>query len=268
MDSSSEDPPIKTYLDQLCVWLALLPSQERVEVRAEVRQHIELIASGEGERGAAPADAVTLALDKMGDADAFGKRLLDARLKQAQRQMGVWMPPDLIARTRVLNTLGIAWSVVFLLPALWFAFHACRIPWPVALGFGAAAGAGYGALIGWYNCPPPTVPPMPHPNRTVTLPPLPDNASPRGRRHYRSSAWLMKLGTRTSNRTYDLLRVILPVQIGTVTFFGCMTQGTNFMVARQFSSSALRDTLGLAAFMASLDLTALVVSWSLKRRLA
>ena len=278
LHSSAQNAQIETYLDRLCVWLALLPSQEREEAREEVRQHIALIAAGERERGATPAEAVAAALDKMGDADALGKRLFDARLKQVQKQIEQVTPQHFKdAMRRYHRAMSVDGAVVFMVlfvVFLWPVYHTDRLTWVTFAIMGAVTGAVIGisdsASKVWLARLLRTLPQRkPMADNVLTLPPLPESASPRGRQDYRQKEHFLREFGQRGNRTAGLShRPLLSTQISSIAIVVCGTQLTNFVVHHHFALSGLRLAVDMAALFATQAITTLIISWSVKRRLA
>lgn len=85
--------------------LKRLPTEERAELYAEVRQHLDALVAANEELGSPPEEAWELALVQFGDPGAIGRRLA----WEWRRGRG-WISPDM---TAVLYGLGITAATFF-----------------------------------------------------------------------------------------------------------------------------------------------------------
>ena len=96
---SHDDNDLDNWFQQLNKPLKRLPANERREVHAEVRQHLEALAAANEELGSTPEEAWEHALEQFGDPGKFGRRMA----WEWRRGQG-WVSPDMAA---VLYGVGI-----------------------------------------------------------------------------------------------------------------------------------------------------------------
>ena len=75
MFSPLENKELDQWFHRLNAPLKRLPAEERAELHAEVRQHLEALAVAHEELGSAPEEAWQYALTQFGDPGKFGRRM-------------------------------------------------------------------------------------------------------------------------------------------------------------------------------------------------
>jgi len=138
MLNSHDNEELDCWFQRLNRPLKHLPANERRELYAEVRQHLEALAAANEELGSTPDEAWEHALTQFGDPGKFGRRMA----WEWRRGRG-WVSPDMAA---VLCGVGIhaAASVGLVLLC-------CLITLLDYFGFGITeSGAGLGMDIGYF----------------------------------------------------------------------------------------------------------------------
>ena len=115
MFSPLNDPQVEQWFQRLNAPLKRLPTEERVNLHLEVRQHLEALVAANEELGSSPSEAWEHALTQFGDPGMFGRRM--------QREAATLGPdPNRWARNpltaawaycfvRCLLTVGVVWAV-------------------------------------------------------------------------------------------------------------------------------------------------------------
>ena len=89
MFSPLENEDLDNWFQGLNRPLKRLPADERRELHAEVRQHLEALAAANEELGSTPEEAWQFARDQFGDPGKFGRRMA----WEWRRKQGLIGPP-------------------------------------------------------------------------------------------------------------------------------------------------------------------------------
>ena len=128
MFSPLNDPQVEHWFQRLNGPLKRLPAEQRAELHAEVRQHLEALAKANEELGSTPEEAWEHALTQFGDPGKFGKKMA-----QEWQQGKTGFRADLAAILSVIGGQTLLGLVGYIPLWVWLHSHATLAGFPTAI---------------------------------------------------------------------------------------------------------------------------------------